>query len=151
MSNACSSGLSSDALPSAALIPPSAAPEWLRTGWIFETMRHVGAHVERLDCGAHAGAAGADDQHVVLRVHDFGRYTNALALGSATSAARQAPCSLLPRRLAIQLTVSGNRRQIPLDLANQLLGATRGRRTPPAPSSIRRRAPELRLTAVMRR
>ena len=36
MSNACSSGLSSEAFPSAALIPPSAAPEWLRTGWIFE-------------------------------------------------------------------------------------------------------------------
>ena len=30
------SGSSSDAFPSAALIPPSAAPEWLRVGWIFE-------------------------------------------------------------------------------------------------------------------
>ena len=38
MSNACFSGSSSDALPSAALIPPSAAPEWLRTGWIFDTI-----------------------------------------------------------------------------------------------------------------
>ena len=37
VSNACVSGSSSDALPSAALIPPSAAPEWLRVGWIFET------------------------------------------------------------------------------------------------------------------
>ena len=36
MSNACVSGSSSEALPSAALIPPSAAPEWLRVGWIFE-------------------------------------------------------------------------------------------------------------------
>ena len=36
MSYACFSGSSSDAFPSAALIPPSAAPEWLRTGWIFE-------------------------------------------------------------------------------------------------------------------
>jgi hypothetical protein len=36
VSYACFSGSSSDALPSAALIPPSAAPEWLRTGWIFE-------------------------------------------------------------------------------------------------------------------
>ena len=36
MSKACFSGSSSEALPSAALIPPSAAPEWLRTGWIFE-------------------------------------------------------------------------------------------------------------------
>ena len=37
MSYACCSGSSSEALPSAALIPPSAAPEWLRVGWIFET------------------------------------------------------------------------------------------------------------------
>ena len=36
MSYAWISGLSSEALPSAALMPPSAAPEWLRTGWIFE-------------------------------------------------------------------------------------------------------------------
>ena len=38
MSNAWLSGLSSAALPSAALIPPSAAPEWLRVGWSFETI-----------------------------------------------------------------------------------------------------------------
>ena len=50
-------------------MPPSAAPEWLRVGWIFETERDVGARVERLDRRAHAGAAGADDEHVVLRVH----------------------------------------------------------------------------------
>ena len=37
MSKACVSGLSSALLPSAALIPPSAAPEWLRVGWSFET------------------------------------------------------------------------------------------------------------------
>ena len=37
MSKACFSGSSSEAFPSAALIPPSAAPEWLRVGWIFET------------------------------------------------------------------------------------------------------------------
>ncbi len=37
---------------------------------------HVGAHVERLDRGAHTRAAATHDQHVVLRVHDFGRYTN---------------------------------------------------------------------------
>src|SRR5207302_6133032 len=36
VSNACFSGSSSEALPSAALMPPSAAPEWLRTGWILE-------------------------------------------------------------------------------------------------------------------
>ena len=69
MSKACFSGLSSAALPSAALIPPSAAPEWLRVGWIFETTRDVRARVERLDRGAHAGAAGADDEDVVLRLH----------------------------------------------------------------------------------
>ena len=74
MSKACFSGSSSDAFPSAALIPPSAAPEWLRVGWSFETMRDVGAGVVGLDRGAHAGAAGADDEHVVLRVHRFGRY-----------------------------------------------------------------------------
>ena len=37
MSKACFSGSSSEAFPSAALIPPSAAPEWLRVGWIFDT------------------------------------------------------------------------------------------------------------------
>ena len=38
MSKACDSGLSSPAFPSAALIPPSAAPEWLRVGWSLETI-----------------------------------------------------------------------------------------------------------------
>ena len=36
MSKVCFSGSSSPALPSAALMPPSAAPEWLRVGWSFE-------------------------------------------------------------------------------------------------------------------
>ena len=36
VSNACVSGESSPAFPSAALMPPSAAPEWLRVGWSFE-------------------------------------------------------------------------------------------------------------------
>jgi hypothetical protein len=36
----------------------------------------VGAHVERLDRGAHTRAAASHDQHVVRRVHDFGRYMN---------------------------------------------------------------------------
>ena len=35
-------------------MPPSAAPEWLRVGWILETKRHVGARVERLDRCPHA-------------------------------------------------------------------------------------------------
>ena len=51
---------------------------------------HVGAHVERLDRGAHACAAAADDQHVVRRVHDFGRYTTGSALGSLRSMRTQA-------------------------------------------------------------
>src|SRR3954471_368307 len=38
VSYACVSGLSSAALPSAALMPPSAAPECERVGWSFETM-----------------------------------------------------------------------------------------------------------------
>ena len=37
VSNVCVSGLSSVALPSAALMPPSAEPEWERVGWSFET------------------------------------------------------------------------------------------------------------------
>ena len=36
MSKAWISGLSSPVFPRAALIPPSAAPEWLRVGWSFE-------------------------------------------------------------------------------------------------------------------
>jgi hypothetical protein len=38
VSKACSSALSGSALPSAALIPPSAAPECERVGWSFETI-----------------------------------------------------------------------------------------------------------------
>ena len=34
----------------------------------------VRARVEGLDRGAHAGAAGADDEHVVRRLHRLGRY-----------------------------------------------------------------------------
>ena len=37
MKNVCCSGESSDAFPSAALMPPSAAPEWLRVGCSLET------------------------------------------------------------------------------------------------------------------
>ena len=37
MSKVWLSGLSSVSLPSAALMPPWAAPEWLRTGWTFVT------------------------------------------------------------------------------------------------------------------
>ena len=73
MSKAWISGESSAALPSAALMPPSAAPEWLRVGWSFEIDADVGAGVVRLDGGAHACAAGADDQDVVRRFHVDGR------------------------------------------------------------------------------
>jgi len=38
VSNAWISGLSSPVFPSAALMPPSAAPEWLRVGWSLETI-----------------------------------------------------------------------------------------------------------------
>ena len=72
MSNAWISGESSAALPSAALMPPSAAPEWLRVGCSFEIDRDVGAGVVSLDRGAHPCAAGADDQDVVGRFHDSG-------------------------------------------------------------------------------
>ena len=69
MSNAWLSGLSSPELPSAALMPPSAAPEWLRVGCSFETIADVRARVVGLDRGAHACAARADHEYVVLRVH----------------------------------------------------------------------------------
>ena len=42
----------------------------------------VGPRVRSRDRGAHTRAAAADDEHIVRSVHDFGRYTNALALGS---------------------------------------------------------------------
>ena len=67
-------GSSSEAFPSAALIPPSAAPEWLRTGWIFEMSATSAPASMRLDGRAHARAAGPDDEHVVLRFHRIGRY-----------------------------------------------------------------------------
>ena len=69
MSNACVSGLSSAALPSAALMPPSAAPEWLTRRVELRDHRDVGARVVRLDRGAHAGAAGTDHEDVVLSDH----------------------------------------------------------------------------------
>ena len=53
----------------------------------------VGPRVRSRDRGAHTRAAAADDEHIVRSVHDFGRYTNALALGSLR-ARGQAPCSL---------------------------------------------------------
>ena len=81
MSKACFSGSSSDAFPSAALIPPSAAPEWLRVGWSFETSATSAPASKSLDRGAHAGAAGADDEYVVLRLHRSLTLPN--AVGSA--------------------------------------------------------------------
>ena len=47
----------------------------------------VGAHVERLDGGAHPRAAAAHDQDVVLRVHGIGRYTTGRGLGPLHAAA----------------------------------------------------------------
>ena len=73
MSNAWISGESSAALPSAALMPPSAAPEWLRVGCSFEITPTFAPGVVRLDGRAHARAAGADDQDVVGRFHVDGR------------------------------------------------------------------------------
>ena len=69
MSKACFSGLSSAVLPSAALMPPSAAPEWLRVGWSFETTATFAPCVVCLDRGAHPCAAGTDDEHVELGLH----------------------------------------------------------------------------------
>src|SRR5207253_7909350 len=46
----------------------------------------VGARVVRLDGCAHAGAAGADDEDVVLRFHHLGRYTNRTPCGRASAA-----------------------------------------------------------------
>ena len=69
MSKAWISGLSSEAFPSAALMPPSAAPECDRVGWIFEIIADVRSGVEGLDGRAHACAAGPDDQDVVLSDH----------------------------------------------------------------------------------
>ena len=56
-------------VPERGVDPPSAAPEWLRTGWIFEIIGDVRARVEGLDRRAHPRAAGPDDEHVVLRYH----------------------------------------------------------------------------------
>ena len=86
----------------------------------------VGAHVERLDRGAHTRAAAPDDQHVVRRVHDFGRYTNRCALGSATAQASSpstAICSLTHSGSQSELPESGDGGEVALDLLHQLLGS----------------------------
>jgi hypothetical protein len=49
--------------------------------------RDVGACVECLDGGAHPGAAGADDEDVVLRLHYSGRYRMEPARGFVATAA----------------------------------------------------------------
>ena len=67
------SGLSSPALPSAALMPPSAAPEWLRVGMQLGDDTDVGAVPRCLDGGAHAGEACADHHHVVSHHHRLRR------------------------------------------------------------------------------
>ena len=43
----------------------------LRVGWSFEIIADVGAGVVGLDGRAHARAAGADDEDVVLPIHVF--------------------------------------------------------------------------------
>ena len=65
MKKVCFSGLSSPALPSAALMPPSAAPEWLRVGCSLETTPTSTPYARGLDGGAHPGDARADHHHVV--------------------------------------------------------------------------------------
>ena len=87
MSKACFSGSSSEAFPSAALIPPSAAPEWLRVGMDLRDERDVGARIVRLDGRAHPRAAGPDNEHVVLRFHRRGRYRIAQVSRRVTIAA----------------------------------------------------------------
>ena len=65
MKNVWFSGLSSPALPSAALMPPSAAPEWLRVGMQLGDDADVDAVPGRLDGGAHARQSGSHHHHVV--------------------------------------------------------------------------------------
>ena len=75
MSKACDSGLSSPALPSAALMPPSAAPEWLRVGWSFETIA-TSAPASWASIAARIPAQpGTDHENVVRRLHVQGSYT----------------------------------------------------------------------------
>ena len=50
-------------------MPPSAAPEWLRVGWSFEIIATSAPGVEGGDGRAHARAAGADHEDVVLSDH----------------------------------------------------------------------------------
>jgi hypothetical protein len=74
VSKACSSGLSSEALPSAALIPPFGRAGVAAYGMDLRDERYVGARIVRLDGRAHARAAGPDNEHVVLGFHRRGRY-----------------------------------------------------------------------------
>ena len=71
MSKACSSGSSSEALPSAALIPPSAAAEWTAGRVELRDERDVRARVVGLDGRPHPGKAGADDEDIVRRTHGW--------------------------------------------------------------------------------
>ena len=80
------------AFPSAALIPPSAAPEWLRVGMELRDHADVGAGVVCLDRRPHAGAAGTDDEDVVRCFHVDGRYRK-----SCRSRARSCPVRGTPR------------------------------------------------------
>ena len=60
VSNACFSQVSwapSGSLASAALMPPCAAPEWLRAGMDLREDRHVDAGLLGFDSGAQAGQA----------------------------------------------------------------------------------------------
>ena len=50
-------------------MPPSAAPEWLRTGCSLRDDGDVDAASGCLDCGAHAGQAGSDDDDVMACDH----------------------------------------------------------------------------------
>ena len=86
MSKACFSGLSSDGVAErrvdAALGRAGVAARRVD----LRDERDVGARVERLDGGAHTRAAGPDDEHVVLRVHDSDAIGTALACGLVTDA-----------------------------------------------------------------
>ena len=86
MSKACSSGLSSEAFPSAALIPPSAAPEWLRVGWSFETSA-TSAPASNASIAARMPAQPAPIDEYVVGSPPSG----ADAIGSPAAARRRAP------------------------------------------------------------
>ena len=72
-------------------MPPSAAPEWLRVGMELRDDADVGAGVVCLDRRAHAGAAGADDEHVVRCFHGMD------ASGRGRSRVRSRPVRGAPR------------------------------------------------------